>query len=239
MNLLLHAQLPGPGLLALAGSGEYLPGMQPVDRWLMDWLGQPAHVVCLPTAAGTEGAERIEYWNNLGRAHFQRLGAGSVRALPVVDRTSANDAALAEQVSTANFIYFSGGKPSYLFETLQGTMVWQAVEAVLEKGGVVAGCSAGAMIFGERIPRNRNSFALQDAFGYLPDSVILPHFDELPGFLQNMIPLLVRHHIVIGIEGDTVLICQNGCFQVRGRGGVTLAAQNHRQRFCQGDNLPF
>lgn len=238
MNLSLQARLPGTGLLALAGSGEYLPGMQPVDRWLMDWLGQPAHVVCLPTAAGTEGAKRLDYWNNLGMEHFQQLGAASVQALPVIDRASANDPALAARIRAANFVYLSGGKPTYLFETLQGTLAWEAIEAVLAGGGVVAGCSAGAMVFGGHIPRNNSAFALQPAFGYLPGSVILPHFDELPGFLQGMIPVLIQRHRLVGIDGDTVLVCENGRFQVRGRGGVTLAAQNHRQRFRQGDALP-
>ena len=238
MTLSLQAQIPGRGLLALAGSGEYLPGIQPVDRWLMDWLGQPAHVVCLPTAAGTEGEARIGYWNDLGKAHFQQLGAASVQALPVIDRTSADDPSLADRIREANFVYLSGGKPAYLFETLQGTLAWGAIEAVLAGGGVVAGCSAGAMVFGGHIPRNRSAFAMQPAFGYLPGSVILPHFDELPTFMQGMIPVLIQHHLMIGIDGDTVLVCENGRFQVRGRGGVTLAAQNHRQRFGHGDTLP-
>lgn len=238
MNLSLQSRMPGPGLLALAGSGEYLPGMQPVDRWLMDWLGRPVHVVCLPTAAGTEGEARIGYWNNLGIAHFQLLGAASVQALPVIDRASASDPELAAQIHAANYVYLSGGKPTYLFETLQGTLAWAAIETVLAEGGVVVGCSAGAMIFGGHIPRNRSAFALQPAFGYLPGSVILPHFDELPGFLKGMIPVLIQRHLLVGIDGDTVLVCENGRFQVRGRGGVTLAIHNHRQRFCQGDVLP-
>ena len=46
-------------MLALVGSGEYLPPMDPVDRILLSRLPGPPRVVCLPTAAGTEGAERI------------------------------------------------------------------------------------------------------------------------------------------------------------------------------------
>ena len=50
------------GTLALVGSGEYLPPMESVDRCLLSRLTGPARVACLPTAAGREGAERIEYW---------------------------------------------------------------------------------------------------------------------------------------------------------------------------------
>lgn len=238
MNQVLKAHIPGNGLLALVGSGEYLPLMMPVDRWLMDWLARPVNVVCLPTAAGTEGDDRIAYWNNLGIAHFQQLGAASVQALRVIDRASAHDPDLARQAGSANFVYLSGGNPAYLHDTLNGTPVWRAIESVLEKGGVVAGCSAGAMIFGERIPRSRNSFNLQDSFGYLPGTVVLPHFDEMPGFFRSFIPLLIQQHMLVGVEGDTALICQNGAFQVRGRGCVTLAVKNQQQRYCQGEALP-
>ena len=71
-------------MLALVGSGEYLPPMEPVDRLLLQRLPSPALVVCLPTAAGTEGAERIGYWARLAVEHFTRLGV-SARSLPVIE----------------------------------------------------------------------------------------------------------------------------------------------------------
>ena len=85
-------------VLALVGSGEYLSPMEPVDQYLMDKLKQPPRVVCLPTAAGNEGEERIAYWSDLGIDHFARLGA-SVEALPVIDRESANNWQFTEKVS--------------------------------------------------------------------------------------------------------------------------------------------
>ena len=65
-------------MLAMVGSGEYLQPMEAVDRYLLHSLGEPARVVCLPTAAGTEGDERIAYWSDLGVEHFGGLGAERV-----------------------------------------------------------------------------------------------------------------------------------------------------------------
>ncbi len=45
--------------LALVGCGEYLPPMEPVDRYLLGQLKKQTHVIFLPTAAGTEGEKRI------------------------------------------------------------------------------------------------------------------------------------------------------------------------------------
>ena len=103
------------GTLALVGSGEYLPPMEPVDRWLLGRLEGEPRVVCLPTAAGTEGSERIAYWSRLGVEHFARLGARA-EAVEVIDRASADDEGRAARIRAANFVYLSGGKPDYLFE---------------------------------------------------------------------------------------------------------------------------
>ncbi|HMN63295.1 MAG TPA: hypothetical protein PJ988_23205, partial [Anaerolinea sp.] len=78
--------IPGAGILALTGSGEYLPGMDEGDRFLLAQLGEPARVVCLPTGAGTEGPARVRYWMDLGVEHFRGLGVEQAEALEVIDR---------------------------------------------------------------------------------------------------------------------------------------------------------
>ena len=100
-------------MLALVGSGEYLPPMEAVDRYLLGLLKGEPHVICLPTAAGTEGAERINYWSELGEAHFSRLGA-EVESLPVIDPSSANDPDLA-QAHPAGELCLSIGRQTRLF----------------------------------------------------------------------------------------------------------------------------
>ena len=109
-------------MLALVGSGEYLPSIASVDRELIRRLAAPVRVVCLPTTVGTEGDECIDYWSRLGVDHFTSLGV-QAQALPVIDRASADDPALAAVVAQANFIYLSGGQPDYLHRTLDGSLV--------------------------------------------------------------------------------------------------------------------
>ena len=232
----ITAKLPGPGLLALIGSGEYLPPIDPLDRWLLDRLPEPARVVCLPTAAGTEGDERINYWCELGIEHFSLLGA-QVEALRVIDRASAQDLVLAERVRGANFVYLSGGKPAYLYNTLFGTPVWEAVNSVLEQGGVVAGCSAGAMIFGERIPTSLFSNKWQPAFNFLPGAFIIPHFDEIPRMMLHGMRLVAGKLKVIGIPASTALVCGPDGASVQGVNAVTLIDDGHETQFSPGTDL--
>lgn len=228
MKIPLQVNLPPGATLALVGSGEYLPPIEPVDRTLLARLNGSARVVCLPTAAGTESRERIQYWMDLGTTHFQRLGVTQVEAVRVVDRTSAEDAELAARIAAANFVYFSGGRPAHLYHTLADSKTWQAVQSVLEKGGVVAGCSAGAMIFGERIAGFPFPWPWQAGFNALPGTFIIPHFDELPSAIAKGLAHLPDHLKRVGIDGSTALVCTaEGC-QVEGSGRVVVDSEVYR-----------
>lgn len=222
-------------MLALVGSGEYLPPIEPLDRTLMGLLPESARVVCLPTAAGLEGDERIRYWMDLGVRHFTRLGA-AVEALPLVERSGALDQGLAERIRQANFVYLSGGKPDYLHHTLDNSPAWEAILEVHQRGGMVAGCSAGAMIMGERLPGFPGWGA---AFGLLPGTAILPHFDEIPPvFIRTARFLAARRLTVLGIEGNTALLVTPGGWQAAGLGGVTVWDSQARRRYPAGEAVP-
>jgi len=224
-------------MLVLVGSGEYLPEMDPVDRALLSELGDRPEVVCLPTAAGTEGPERIQYWSDLGVNHFKQLGADA-RALPVITRQDADNPELAEQVSHAMLVYFSGGYPVYLLDVLRDSLVWQAVQDVLKRGGILAGCSAGAMVMGAKIPGFPRA---RPAFNLLPDkAMIIPHFDEIPNWLVPVARLLTDHRLrVVGIPGSTALIVQGTQLKVLGKRDVELWGRGGRHKLMPGDVMEW
>lgn len=234
MNVPIEINLPGSGTLALVGSGEYLPGMQPVDQFLLNCLPVPAHVVCLPTAAGTEGSSRLKYWHDLAIDHFTKMGVASIQSLDIIDRTSAGQAELVRPIKRSNFLYLSGGKPTHLFESLNGTSAWEAIQGILKRGGILAGCSAGAMIFGEKIPdlRMASSFT-HPGFGFIPDVFIVPHFDEIPAIIRLGISRLAKKMTMVGIDGYTALICKNTGCMVIGRGAVTIIKDNQTHKYFQ------
>jgi cyanophycinase len=221
-------------LLVLVGSGEYLPEMQNVDRYLLEELGDQPSVVCLPTAAGTEGQERIAYWSHLGENYFRSLGVNAT-TVPVINRQDAQNAGMAEQVRTANFIYLSGGKPEYLLATLKDSLVWQAIQEVIALGGVLAGCSAGAMILGEKIP----SFPTwRDALNLLEGAVIIPHFDEMPAWLVGLLRRWMgREARMVGVPGFTALAVNEKSCKVLGKGSVTLWDRYGKREFPSGETL--
>jgi cyanophycinase len=234
MRIPVEAKVPSGGLLSLAGSGEYLPGMESVDRLLLAHLNEPARVVCLPTGAGTEGEGRLRYWMNMGEDYFNRLGVECVESLPVYTRKDAENPDLVSKVRAANFVYLSGGKPYYLMDCLNDTPMADALFNVMGRNGVVAGCSAGAMIFGDRIPNRAIVGETRQGFGLLPDCFIVPHYDELPFIAKFVFPGLRGNLTLVGIDGNTALVCSSETCFVAGSGGVTIQNGSDKKRYQAG-----
>jgi len=228
------------GLIALVGSGEYLPAMEEIDSSLLASLNlneRKARVVCLPTAAGDEGDETVTKWLDMGERHFSKLGA-DVAALPIINRESANDPQWESQLANADLIYFSGGDPNYFYKTLQGSLAWTAVQRACQRGAIYAGCSGGAMPLAERIPSFK-LFGTHEGFGVVPAKFILPHFDAF-GMFRPLITVLKNNltdgERLIGIDEDTALIgTLGGDWKVMGRGRVQVFMKKNSKEYHAGD----
>jgi cyanophycinase len=233
------------GLIALVGSGEYLPVMDDVDRHLLGSLntnGRQPRVVCLATAAGKEGDESVNRWSNMGLQHFRKLGA-DVTALPIIDRESANNEEFASLLENADLIYFSGGNPAYLYETMIDTRAWNAAQRAWARGAIYAGCSAGAMILAKRMPSFR-LMKTQEGFGLVPAEYIVPHFDAIPAVWKPMITLLQKQlkegQRLIGIDEDTALVgCFPGEWKVMGKSEVHIFSKAGKTTYRSGEIVPF
>lgn len=220
----------GRGTIALVGSGEFLPGADLLDQALLASLEGPAQVAILPTASAPDGPGVPERWAKMGVEHFQRLGATAEAAM-LLTRQDADSPVIAERIASANFVYLSGGKPGYLVQTLQNTLCWQAIQQVFEKGGVVAGCSAGAMALAGSLP---GFLRPHPALGLAPGIAVIPHFDEIPGWLSGLGRFAARGVTVVGVEGSTGLVGAGQNWRVAGRGSVTVFGGGSKKRYSAG-----
>ena len=226
------------GTLALIGAGEFLPRIAAVDEMLLECINGTPRVVVLPTASVPDGADVPERWAEMGVDHFSQLGA-AVEAVTLLQREDADDASIVAKIAAANFVYFSGGKPRYLLETLKDTAAWQAILNVLAEGGVLAGCSAGAMVLGGEFFDFPKLWRTIPAFGLAPEIIVIPHFDEIPPALTSTISLTKRKLTLTGIDGSTALVRSNGLWSVYGSGGVTVFDGNKKTRYHAGDQVPL
>ena len=157
----------------------------------------------------------------------------------MVDRDSAMDTSLSDRISSANFVYLSGGDPHYLHRTLVGTRAYESIIGVMEEDGVVAGCSAGAMIWGEWIPRLLPPpWPWRRGFNHVPGTVILPHYDEVPAWLGRAFRIVnFSRPTMVGVDGYTALVLSKDMTLVRGNGGVTIWGRKGKSRFGAGEAI--
>lgn len=233
------------GLIALLGSGEYLPAMNDVDAHLLANCGangRKPRVVCMPTAAGREGDASVTRWSRMGVEHFTRLGA-DVQTVPVIDAESANKQSHASTVDEADVVYFSGGSPAYLHQIMKNSLVWTSAQKVWGRGGVYAGCSAGAMILAREIPDFRMmGLRSISAFGVIPVAVVMPHFDAIPLFGKPLVATLRRRltegEIMIGIDEETALVGKlNEEWAVMGKAKVHVFTKDDSKSYAAGEKF--
>lgn len=229
------------GPLALVGSGEYLPVMQQIEAGLI--AGRPPRFVQLATAAAPEGQSSLARWHELGQAAAARIGVEQV-VVPVVDRVSADDDALASLVEGAGLVYLSGGNPGFLVETLRGTAVWAAIVTAWRNGAALAGCSAGAMAMGGRVVPIRTLWRTADTgLGLVPGLEVIPHFDRfagrLPDRLVDWLGSAPEGVLLLGVDEDTAVVWDGATWTVRGRGSAWLVNRDGREGYAEGATIPL
>lgn len=228
-----------PGPIALVGSGEYTDAMLDVDKLLLD--GRPLRYAQIPTAAAPEGESVLAKWIGMGIAHAEKLGAEPV-PLRVRTRADADDPAIVEQLGDAGLIYFSGGNPVFLTETMRDTLLWHEIMRRWEAGAALGGCSAGAMAFGGSVLDIRHpTKAGIPGLGLVPGIRVLPHFDR---FLGRMPDVLVRPFLrqvegvaSVGVDEDTALVGGPDEYTVMGRQSAWLLEGGRRQEFPSGSTF--
>lgn len=231
-----------PGPIALLGSGEFTAAMLDLDRDLLAATGRPRpRVAIVPTASWPDGEATFRSWIEQGAAHFGALGA-EVEPVELRSREDADDPAWAQAVGEADLVYLSGGKPAHLLEALRGTPVGTALGDLHDRGGVIAGCSAGAMVLAAHQPRVggrpwiRFPVGWNAALGLVAGTAVLPHYDAFPEALLAAVALAApRGTLVLGIDEETAAVVVGDAWQVRGRGRVTVWQGRHRARYRDGD----
>jgi cyanophycinase-like exopeptidase len=205
------------GSLALVGSGEYLPAMAQFENSLFDdgvKNGKRPIYVQIPTAAGKESADRLEYWKQLGKAQADRLGVDSI-FLPIFNRDDAYNPEYATLIHNSALMYMSGGDPHHLAESLMDTPLWTAMQENWRTGASLAGCSAGAMVLSSHIPNFRLLKKSPTAgLNLLPEIRVIPHFNKFFKWIPESAAKVLLHvpddSVLIGVDEMTAIVKRSG-----------------------------
>jgi cyanophycinase len=221
----------------LMGSGEFEPWSEEVERAALQ--GRPARVAICPTASAREGDRVFERWGSRGLEHYAAMGFEAT-VVPLRTRADAESPAVAEAILGSGMVFFSGGNPRYLADTVGGSTFWEALGRALDKGAVFAGCSAGAMV-ASRSPEARPRFgaAWAAGLGLVPGGSFGAHWDKaryIPG-LRAFVTHQAGGGWFAGIDERTAILGDGFEWRVFGLGGVTFRLDGATRRVRAGERF--
>ena len=234
------------GSLALVGSGEYLPAMAPLEKLLVDdgvKNGKEARYLQIPTAAGRESSDRLEYWRELGLRQAKSIGVEATY-LPIFTREDAFNQKYVDAVANSALMYMSGGDPHHLAQVLIDTPLWDAMYENWKTGASLAGCSAGAMVLSAHIPNFRLLKKTPTAgLNLLPEIRVIPHFNKFFKWIPDSAATVLLHapddQIVLGIDELTALVKRptQTSWQVHGEAKVHLLKGLPNHAYSHGEEI--
>jgi len=214
------------GALVICGGGA-LPDA--VMNEFMRLAGaEKAHLVVIPTASqradDADAEELLEPW--------RRRKPASLVWLHTRCRQEADTPTFVEPLRRATGVWFGGGAQSRIAEVYVGTAVERELYALLRRGGVIGGTSAGAAVMSRlMIARGNPTAELGVGFDFLPGAVIDQHFLRR-NRKSRLVGVIEKHpHLVgYGIDEGTALIARGRRLRVLGESTVTvcLAASTTR-----------
>jgi cyanophycinase len=169
------------------------------ERFLKLAGGRDARVVLIPSAStryaeGERVKQELEEWRSRGVASVQMVHTRS--------REVANDPVFVRPLTEATGVWMGGGAQDLLMQPYLGTEVERQLKALLDRGGVIGGTSAGASVMSRvMIAGGRDKAQLADGFGFLPDVVIDQHFLRR-NRIGRLLGVLSAHPDLIGIGID-------------------------------------
>lgn len=216
---------PSGRTFLLMGSGEFEPWSNEIEAAALDV--RPGPVAVLPTASSAEGDDVFGRWGRMGLEHYAAAGIDA-RLVPVKTRADADREEIARELEGAAMVFFSGGKPQHLAETIHGTRLWDALLAALDAGTVYAGCSAGALIASQSREQRRERGVRTGwvyGLGLVPHVSFGVHWDKvkvIPGLRSVVMSRIPPGSWFVGLDERTAILGDGRRWRVYGVGEVTV-----------------
>ncbi|HTP34369.1 MAG TPA: cyanophycinase [Candidatus Acidoferrales bacterium] len=211
------------------------------DRFVSLAGGVDANIVVIPTGASSLrfGPDKTildpdwprdrPEWAAYRKDLTAWFGTAHITILHTRDRAVADSEEFAKPLRTATGVFLGAGNAGRIARSYLGTRTQQELQALLDRGGVVLGSSAGSIVLGSFIVRGWPEKPLLMApghdrgFGFLRNVAINPHLTEAKRDYE-LINVVDAHPEIlgIGIDEPAAIVVQGNRFEVIGTGKVAI-----------------
>ncbi|GAB3042326.1 cyanophycinase [Spirosoma pulveris] len=219
---------PEKGALVIVGGGAMSN-----DLWnrFIELAGGPAaaNIVIIPTAGEDSSASSAPR----EKEKLTSLGVKNITILHTRDPRVANQAAFVAPIRNATGVWFVGGRHWRLTDSYLNTLAHKEFNAVLSRGGVIGGTSAGATIQGSFMVRGDtkgNSIMVGDhtqGLDFIHNVTIDQHFLRRNRQFDLIEVIKARPELLgIAIDEGTAIVVQQNTFEVIGNSYVGIYEAN-------------
>lgn len=234
----LAAQL---SLKSTKGAVIITSGGNAADSIFIKLIGDPtAKLIFIPTAASSlrlpdnssgviwnpdEEKNKREFKQEL----LKRFKINDITILHTRDRKEAETENFTVPLREAKAVWISGGNAGRFMAVYQGTLLEKELKAFLQRGGIIAGESAGAIVQGSYTIRgNPNKPVLmaegsEKGLGLIQNVAVNPHLSAQKR--ENELVTVVDKYtylLGIGIDDNTGLLIRDGIGEVFGQGRIAV-----------------
>lgn len=213
-----------PGMLAIIGGHEDKEGRSEILSEVRRRMRSGPLYVC--TVATSDPDEMFADY----REAFEALDVKDVRHLDVRERKNALDERLEREIAGAGGFFLTGGKQLKITSEISETPVERGLRALHDRGGIVAGTSAGAaampdtmLVWGAGRATHKLGDFLEMApgLGLVRNVVVDQHFAER-GRMGRLVGVIAQNPSMlgIGIDENTAVFVKGDHFRIVGRGSV-------------------
>jgi peptidyl-dipeptidase A len=221
---------PAHGSLMVVGGGRMSPELW--QEFISLAGGPDAPLVIIPTASGDKKYPS-DYLQKTG---LHRAGAKNLTLLHTIDRKVADSPEFVAPLRQARGVWIEGGRQWHLVDSYLNTRTERELFALLDRGGVIGGSSAGATILGSylvRGAREGNTIMMapgyEQGFGFLRGVAVDQHL--LTRHRENdMLQVIAKHPELLGIGLDegTAIVVHGDSGKIMGRSKMAVYERNYK-----------
>jgi cyanophycinase len=224
---------PAKGTLLIIGGGS-TANTGILEKFIELAGGREAKFIIVPTAGGNKAPDgKIKvYKEETVIAPWKKRGLTNVRMLHTHDPKVSDTEEFAAPLKEAQAVWFDGGRQWNIVDSYMNTLTYKEFHKVLERGGVIAGSSAGATIQGDYLVRGAIAGPEimmtpekehEHGFNFLRKTAIDQHINTRNRW-DDLIRVIKKYPELLGIglsEGTAILV-KGDRFEVMGAWKVAV-----------------
>lgn len=160
---------------------------------------------------------------------FHELGVKKVSHFDIEQPDQAHSLQALNAFKDAKTVFFTGGDQLKITTKIGGSIVLKRIQEIFNKGGTIAGTSAGAAVMGQTMlvgwenteSHKVGNWKMAPGLGFMKDIIIDQHFAQR-GRIGRLLGAVSMNPglLGVGVDEDTAIIVKKDSFEVLGNNAV-------------------